>query len=45
MLAVISPSYMRPLFHKSSGHVLLVLALVMVTLGSVIIGKIVELKA
>ena len=45
LIEVIDPSYMSPLFDTTTGEALLGLAVVMVTLGSVAIGKIVDIKA
>jgi tight adherence protein B len=48
VLAIVMPllnhGYMDPLFHKTSGQILLVLTAVMVFSGSVVIGKIVDIK-
>jgi tight adherence protein B len=44
-IEMINPSYMSPLFNTISGEVMLGLAALMVTIGSVVIGKIVDIKA
>src|SRR5207249_11754989 len=41
---VLNPGYTRPLFHTSIGRILLVVAAVMVFLGSLVIKRIVEIK-
>jgi Flp pilus assembly protein TadB len=43
-LPLINPGYLDPLFHRTSGQVLLVFAALMVIAGSVVIGKIVNIK-
>jgi tight adherence protein B len=43
-LPIINPGYLDPLFHRTSGQVLLVFATLMVIAGSVVIGKIVNIK-
>lgn len=43
-ILAINPRYIEPLFAKGSGRVLLVVAAVMVVLGSVVIGRIVKIK-
>jgi tight adherence protein B len=43
-LPLISHGYLDPLLHKATGQVLLVIAAIMVTAGSVVIGKIVNIK-
>jgi tight adherence protein B len=43
MMTLISPKYMHPLYHKTLGEVLLVMAALMVACGSWIIGKIVDI--
>src|SRR5205085_4869884 len=42
ILSLISPSYMAPLWHSSAGHILLVVATVMLGVGSLILRKIVS---
>jgi tight adherence protein B len=44
IILVLNPSYLHPLFHKTSGQVLLVFAALLVCLGSWVIGKIVDIK-
>jgi tight adherence protein B len=44
LISAISPAYMRPLWHSSTGHVMVGVALVMMTIGSVILKKIVSFK-
>jgi Flp pilus assembly protein TadB len=39
-----NPSYMAPLFHSSTGHVLIVLGFVMMALGTTILKKMVSFK-
>ena len=41
---LVNPGYLDPLLHSTSGHILLVLTALMVISGSVIIGKIVDIK-
>lgn len=41
---LINPGYMHPLYHKAVGHELLLGAAVLVCMGSVIIGKIVDIE-
>ncbi len=43
-MTLLSQSYMHPLFHETLGRALLVLAAVMVALGSWVIGKIIDIK-
>ncbi len=44
VLTLLSGSYMHPLFHTSLGQILLVIAAIMVALGSWVIGKIVDIR-
>ncbi|HEY2072704.1 MAG TPA: type II secretion system F family protein [Gaiellaceae bacterium] len=44
LISLISPSYMSPLWHSSTGHTLVGVALVMLGIGSVILKKIVSFK-
>jgi tight adherence protein B len=44
MLTLINPNYMGPLYHSSSGHKLIILALVMMVIGSLLLKKIVSFK-
>ena len=41
---VISPTYLAPLFHQTVGQVLLTLAFVFVVIGSIVIGRIVDIE-
>jgi len=43
-VTLISPEYMAPLWHTPTGHNLIVLALVMLTVGSLILKKIVSFR-
>jgi tight adherence protein B len=43
-MSLINPSYPAPLFHTTPGHVALVLAAVMLVSGSLVIGRIVNIK-
>jgi tight adherence protein B len=43
-LPLISHGYLDPLLHRSTGQLLLAVAAVMVAVGSVVIGKIVDIK-
>jgi tight adherence protein B len=43
-MSLLNSSYMAPLFHTSQGHVLIVVALAMMTFGSLILKKIVSFK-
>src|SRR5439155_5941167 len=38
-ITVVNPTYMSPLFHTSTGHLLVVLGFSMMTFGSVILNK------
>jgi tight adherence protein B len=44
LISAISPAYMRPLWHSSTGHVMVGVALVMMAFGSVVLKKIVSFK-
>lgn len=44
VISLLSPDYLRPLFHNTSGRVLLVFATVMVISGSYVIKRIVEIE-
>jgi tight adherence protein B len=44
MLTLLNPSYMSPLYDTSSGHMLIILGLVMMGVGSLILKKIVSFK-
>jgi tight adherence protein B len=43
-ISVISPEYMRPLFETAAGNAMLVLAVVLLTTGSLVIKRIVNIK-
>jgi tight adherence protein B len=43
-VTLISPEYMAPLWHSRTGHHLIVLAIVMLTVGSLILKKIVSFR-
>jgi tight adherence protein B len=43
-LPLISPGYLDPLLHRSSGHLILVLTALMVAAGSYAIGRIVDIR-
>jgi tight adherence protein B len=45
LISVITPTYMSPLWHSSTGHLLVGMALVMLAVGSGILKKIVSFKA
>lgn len=44
-IAVLNPGYLKPLFTTGMGHVLIVVGVVMVTMGSLVIKRIVDIKA
>lgn len=44
LISLISPTYMAPLWHTSTGHALVAMALVMLAVGSVVLKKIVSFK-
>ena len=44
VLTLLSPGYLSPLFHHSVGRFMLVLSALMVVVGSLLIGKIVNIK-
>jgi tight adherence protein B len=44
LISLISPTYMSPLWHSSTGHMLVGMALVMLGIGSVVLKKIVSFK-
>jgi len=44
LISVINPSYMKPLFHHTSGKVMLTIGAVMIVAGSLVIKKIVDIK-
>jgi tight adherence protein B len=43
-ISVLNSGYLSPLFHTSTGHMLIALGLVMMAVGSAIIQKIVSFK-
>jgi tight adherence protein B len=45
LISLISPSYMAPLWHTSTGHAMVAMALVMLLIGSLILKKIVSFRA
>jgi tight adherence protein B len=44
ILPVLNPGYLDPLLHRTAGQVLLVFTAVLLTAGSLVIGKIVNIK-
>ena len=44
LVSLVSPGYLDPLFHTTTGQVLIVLGLVMMTIGSLALRKITSLK-
>jgi tight adherence protein B len=44
LISAINPSYMKPLFTHTSGHVILAVGAVMIVAGSYVIKRIVEFK-
>jgi tight adherence protein B len=44
LVSLMNPTYMSPLFHTSAGHGMVIAGLVMMTLGSVILKKIVSFR-
>jgi len=44
MLSLINPSYMAPLYHTSTGNMLVVVGVVSIGIGSLLLGKIVSFK-
>jgi tight adherence protein B len=44
LISVINPTYMKPLFHHTSGKVILAVGAIMIVAGSLVIKKIVEIK-
>jgi tight adherence protein B len=44
IISFLNPDYMKPLFTHTSGRIMLVIAALMVTAGSVVIGKIVDIE-
>jgi tight adherence protein B len=43
-ITLMNPTYMRPLFHSKSGHLLIILGLVLMAIGSAILKKIVSFR-
>jgi tight adherence protein B len=43
-MTLLNPTYMDPLFHSHTGHVLIVLGLTMMAFGSLLLKKIVSFK-
>jgi tight adherence protein B len=44
LISAINPTYMKPLFHHTSGKVILAIGAIMIVAGSLVIKKIVEIK-
>jgi tight adherence protein B len=44
LISAINPTYMKPLFHHTSGKVILAVGAIMIVAGSLVIKKIVEIK-
>jgi tight adherence protein B len=44
LLTLLNPDYMRPLWHTSTGHKLIIVMFVMMTFGSLILRKIVNFR-
>jgi tight adherence protein B len=44
MVTLMNPQYMRPLYHTSTGHILLFMGFGMLSIGSLILKKIVSFK-
>jgi tight adherence protein B len=44
LVSLMNPTYMSPLFHTGAGHGMVIAGLVMMTLGSVILKKIVSFR-
>jgi len=44
LISLISPAYMSPLWHSSTGHTMVAVALVMLAIGSVVLKKIVSFR-
>jgi tight adherence protein B len=44
MLTLLNSEYMRPLWHTGTGHKLIILTFVMMTVGSLILRKIVNFR-
>jgi tight adherence protein B len=43
-ISILSPGYLHPLFHSSTGHLLLIIGFVMMGIGSALLQKIVSFK-
>jgi tight adherence protein B len=43
-ISAISPTYLTPLFHTTAGHAMIVLAVVLLVMGSLVIKKIVTIE-
>ena len=43
-ITLLNPTYMDPLYHSSTGHMLIILGLTMMVFGSLILRKIVSFK-
>lgn len=44
VFTLLNPGYMHPLYHKSAGHLALAAAALLIVLGSVVIGKIIDIE-
>ena len=44
IVELINPSYLEPLFSTGTGHVLLAIAAAMITIGWVVMGRIVRIE-
>jgi tight adherence protein B len=44
MISLMNAEYMKPLFHTNAGHVMLLLGLTMMAIGSMILKKIVSFR-
>ena len=44
VVSVMNPTFMSPLYHTSTGHLMLITGLVMITIGSALLQKIVSFK-
>jgi tight adherence protein B len=44
VISVMNPLYMAPLYHTKTGHELIIIGLVMISVGTVLLRKIVAFK-
>ena len=44
VITLINHTYMDPLFHSNAGHLMIIVGLVMMTIGSLILRKIVSFR-